>query len=155
MFRLSDFFYLPQVEPLVKQFTTLDPGLLVIAGLDPRAVDSAGGPTFLPSGRSAIFRVLFDEMMAAYPGVSSIVICKNKFSVPRKIQNRIDFWKLRAEDNYASLIGAAVHRRPGLLVVDELNEENSLAALDAARRGCWFCHSSILFSTARELPATC
>jgi serine phosphatase RsbU (regulator of sigma subunit) len=135
MFRLSDFFYLPQVEPLVKQFTLLRPGLLVIAGLDARTVDGGGGPGFLPSGRAAIFRVLFDELMTTHPGLTAIAICKEKFSVPRKINKRVDFWKLRQEDTYDSLIGAARHRRPGLLIIDQLNEDNSRAALDAAHRG--------------------
>jgi phosphoserine phosphatase RsbU/P len=135
MFRLSDFFYLPQVEPLVKEFTVIQPGLLVIAGLDPRPTDEGGGSGFLPSGRSAIFRVFFDELMTAHPGLTAIVICKEKFSVPRKIQKRVDTWKLRQEDTYAGLIGAALHRRPGLLLIDQLNEDNSRATLDAARRG--------------------
>lgn len=135
MFRLSDFFYLPQVEPLVAQFTQIEPGLLVIAGLDARPTEVSGDPHFLPSGRSAIFRVLFDEIMSAHPGLTTIAICKEKFSVARQVHKRVDFWKLRAEDSYDSLVGAAIHRRPGMLVIDELNGENCRSALEAAHRG--------------------
>jgi hypothetical protein len=135
MFRLSDFFYLPQVEPLVQQFTAIQPGLLVVAGLDARPAPGDRGALFLPSGRSAIFRVLFDEIMTAHPALSAIAIGKEKISIPHKITRRVDVWRLRSEDTYESLIGAALYQRPGLLILDQLNEDNTRPALDAAQRG--------------------
>jgi hypothetical protein len=155
MFRLSDFFYLPQVEPLVQQFTSIQPGLLVVAGLDARPAPGDRGPLFLPSGRSAIFRVLFDEIMTTHPALSAIGIGKEKISISRKVTRRVDVWKLRSEDTYDSLIGAALYQRPGLLILDQLNEDNTQSALNAARRGSWCWHKLIPFFMGQAYRSTC
>ena len=65
MFKLRDFFPLPQVSSLVNQVLASGPGLTVVAGYDPRpgSAFTASGEV-LPSGCAAIFRALIDEMFA-------------------------------------------------------------------------------------------
>ena len=64
MLTLDDFFHLPEVEPLLDRLVNDEPGLIIIAGLDPRPVsvpdDRAG---FLPSGRSTIARIVLRELL--------------------------------------------------------------------------------------------
>ena len=92
MLKLSDFFHLPQVEALVRQvITDTGPGLVVVAGLDPRPL--AGDVTgFLPGGRAAIFRILLREMLLESPRLRCIVVAEERaaVSIPRRLANRVD-----------------------------------------------------------------
>ena len=54
MLTIRDFYTIPQVEPLFSQLVNDTPGLVVVAGLDPRP-----GETYLPSGRMAMVRYIF------------------------------------------------------------------------------------------------
>jgi len=55
MLALKDFYHLPQVDSLVERVVRGRPGLVVVAGLDPRPGAGAVVDGFLPSGRSTIF----------------------------------------------------------------------------------------------------
>jgi serine phosphatase RsbU (regulator of sigma subunit) len=58
-----------------------------------------------------------------------------RFPFPAQSGNESISGSWDSEDRYESLINAAIHRHPGLLLIDQLNEENIPAAFDAARRG--------------------
>ncbi len=69
MLKLEDFFHLPQLDALVEQILADGPGLTVVAGLDPRPTsEPVVSDRFLPSGRSAIFRM---SVVSAMPTSSA------------------------------------------------------------------------------------
>jgi sigma-B regulation protein RsbU (phosphoserine phosphatase) len=138
MLTLQDFFHLPQVDTLIEQLIADGPGLIVVAGLDPRPLtQSATSDRLLPSGRSAIFRILMREMLAADRSTRAIVVAETKDAVrvPRGLQRRIERYLVEPPLTYSERISAAARRRPGLLVVDRLDSETASAVMEAAQSG--------------------
>ncbi len=91
--RLEDFFHLPQLDTLVEQIVTDGPGLIVVAGLDPRPLTlSTGQLDFLPSGRPTTFRILLREILTAQSTARAIVVaeCKGTVRVPSQLRQRVE-----------------------------------------------------------------
>ncbi|HEX6387775.1 MAG TPA: SpoIIE family protein phosphatase [Anaerolineae bacterium] len=138
MLELKDFLHLPQLDPLIEQLAADGPGLILIAGLDLRPLAAAPeAATFLPSGRPAIFRILMRHILEARPRTRALVVAQDKDLVrlPRDLKRRVDHVPVRSPDDYADRIAAAAHRRPGLLVIDQIGPESAAAALEAAQPG--------------------
>jgi sigma-B regulation protein RsbU (phosphoserine phosphatase) len=138
MLELKDFFHLPQVDALVEQLVAEKSGLIVVAGLDPRPLaTSSTHDSFLPSGRSTIFRILMRQILAAHRPARAIVVCedKNAVRIPRQLRRQIQRSLVEPPLTYAACIADATRRRPGLLVVDRLCAETTPAALEAAQKG--------------------
>ena len=138
MLELKDFYHLPQVDTLFDQLAAGEPGLIVVAGLDPRsagAVAAAGG--FLPSGRSAIFRILMRHILAARPRSQAIVVAESEEAIrlPSQIRRRVTLSRVDQLLPHAQCVTFAARKRPDLLVIDRLCPENAAAVVDAARRG--------------------
>jgi serine phosphatase RsbU (regulator of sigma subunit) len=138
MLRLKDFFHLEQIDALVEQLVGDGPGLIVVAGLDPRPVmGQAAGSEFMPSGRSTMFRILMREFLEANASARSIVVGRDKETVriPRRMRARVGFALVQPPYTYAQQIAQVVSSRPDLLVIDHLSGENVPLALEAAQRG--------------------
>ena len=145
MLKLGDLVHLPQLDPLVEQLVADEPGLVVVAGFDPRLTSAPSTPStsskdgFLPSGRSAIFRILMDGILATRPRQRSraIVVAEDKefMHIPRQRRRQITLLRVEPPLTYADQIAIAIHRRPDLLVIDQLCAENAVAALEAAQTG--------------------
>ena len=136
MFHLNDFFHLSQLEPWLQQLTQIRPGLVLVAGLDPRP--GANLPeTVLPSGRGAIFQVLLDEMLAQNPAVRGTYITQDRhtFRIPREITRKFTISEVQSPEAYTDHLTAARYARNKLLIVDRLTPEAAPAMLDAARQG--------------------
>jgi serine phosphatase RsbU (regulator of sigma subunit) len=134
---LRHFLRLPQLDPLVERLIVDRPGLVVVAGLDPRPHPGAEGESFLPSGRSGILRILVGEVLAAHPAVRAIAIVEDERSirVPRGMGRRMRVWTLQPTEGYSELLDTARSHRPEVLVIGQLGPENVQQALAAARRG--------------------
>ena len=138
MLELKDFLHLPQLDPLIEQMAADGPGLILVTGLDARPLTAgADADTFLPSGRSAIFRILMRHMLESRSGTRALVVAANKelIRVPRELKRRVEQVPVQSPHNYADRIASAAQRRPGLLVIDQLIPETATAALEAAQRG--------------------
>jgi sigma-B regulation protein RsbU (phosphoserine phosphatase) len=138
MLKLEDFFHLPQVDTLVEQLVTNGPGLIVVAGLAPRSISTPIiSDGFLPSGRSAIFRILMRKILAAHPSAQSIVVAEDRavVRISRRLRRRVKLSLVQPPLTYSNRIADAVRRQPDLLVVDRLCTETASAALEAARGG--------------------
>jgi serine phosphatase RsbU (regulator of sigma subunit) len=137
MLKLEDFAHLPQAKTLINQLLADRRGMTIVAGLDPRPLARpASDDTFLPSGRSAFFRLLLREMLASYPAAQAILVTSSHdaFPVPPSLRRRIHF--LPAEPaSYAGIIGRAANQRPDLLAVDCLTADSACAAFEAAHNG--------------------
>ncbi|HLF89185.1 MAG TPA: SpoIIE family protein phosphatase [Anaerolineales bacterium] len=135
IFRLNDFFHLPQLEPWLKQLTKIQPGMILIAGMDQRP--GVGKPdSILPSGRGAIFHVLLDEILENHPTVRGTIIAHDRknFRFPREIARKFAFSEANRLQAYSEHLNAASRSRNKLLIVDRLTMEAIPDALDAARR---------------------
>ena len=138
MLELKDLYHLPQVDTLFDQLADDEPGLIVVAGLDPRpAAGAAAGDRFLPSGRSAIFRILMRLILAARPGSQAIVVAESEETVrlPRQVRRQVTLSLVDEVLPYPQRITSAARKRPDLLVIDRLCAENAPAVLEAAQRG--------------------
>ena len=138
MLELKDFLHLPQLDPLIEQMAADGPGLILVAGLDARPLAAApDADTFLPSGRSAIFRILMRHILESRPRTRALVVAANKdlIRLPRELKRRVDHVPVPSPQDYADRIASAAQRRPGLLVIDQLSPESAVAALEAAQRG--------------------
>jgi serine phosphatase RsbU (regulator of sigma subunit) len=138
MLRLKDFFHLEQIDALVAQLVGDGPGLIVIAGLDPRPVmGEPAGSEFMPSGRSTMFRILMREFLEAHPSARSLVVGRDKETVriPRGMRSRVEFALVQPPYTYTQQIAYAASSRPDLLVIDHLSGENVPLALEAVQKG--------------------
>jgi serine phosphatase RsbU (regulator of sigma subunit) len=138
MLELKDFFHLPQVDALVEQLVADGPGLVVVAGLDPRplaAPAAAGG--FLPSGRSTIFGILVRQILTARQAGRAIVVAETKDAVriPKRLGRQVELALVKSPYTYADRVAEAARQRPELLVIDRLSAETAPAALEAAQSG--------------------
>ncbi|MBN2304782.1 MAG: SpoIIE family protein phosphatase [Anaerolineae bacterium] len=132
MLRLRDFFHLDAVDTFVAEITGGGPGLIVVAGLDPRAEHQE-----LASGRGTLLRILMREFMESHPAARCMTVGEGPgvLRVPRAFRDRAESLVVRPPYTWASRIAEAAQRRPDLLVIDRLDSESIPAALDAARSG--------------------
>jgi serine phosphatase RsbU (regulator of sigma subunit) len=138
MFKLRDFFPLPQVSSLVKQVLTSGPGLTVVAGFEPRpGVSIVASSDVFPSGRAAIFRALMDEMFAANENAKIFIVTADKtFSpVSRRDERRVGRLLVDGPVTYSQRIAEAIKRNPKVLVLDRLDFAAIPAVLEAVTHG--------------------
>ena len=105
MLKLEDFFHLPQLDALIEQLVADQPGLTVVAGLDPRPLAAPASATgFLPSGRTAIFRILIQQILELHPKIQAVVVTEDRSAirVPRQLQRRVKFNLIFPSRSYAS-----------------------------------------------------
>ncbi len=156
MLELKDFYHLPQVDTLLSQLAADEPGLIVVAGLDPRPpVGAAAGDRFLPSGRSAIFRILMRLILAARPRSQAIVVAESEEAIrlPRQVRRQVTLSLVDEVLPYAQRITAAARKRPDLLVIDRLCAENAPAAWKRPSAACGSWPSSTPSIAAPRWPA--
>lgn len=139
MLKLRDFFHLPQVDSLVQKLVKDGPGLILLAGIDAHPVTpgQAGGRGFKPSGLSAIFNILMQEILLDHPDEKAVVIAADRAlaKVPRQISRRVRYVHAEPPVSYQAQIELAIVDRPGLLVIDHLTEESLPPAFRAAQSG--------------------
>jgi serine phosphatase RsbU (regulator of sigma subunit) len=141
MLELKDFFHLPEVDDLVARLAAEGPGLVVVAGLDPRPQAQGAAPqpghAFLPSGRATFFGILARQVLVAQDsGQRVIVACdKDSFRLPDDLRRRVHWLLTEGPEGYAGQLDAALRLRPDVLVVDQLNRTTLGPALVAARSG--------------------
>ena len=77
------------------------------------------------------------QMLDAQPGTEATVVARDKEAVrvSRSLQHRVSFLPVEPSEDYEGAIARAAGRRPGLLVVDELDAVSAPAALEAAASG--------------------
>jgi serine phosphatase RsbU (regulator of sigma subunit) len=142
--------HLPELDPLIERLVHESRGLVVIAGLDPREQGSTGerdrrqGETaegtatesFLPSGRTTIYRILLQEMLAAHRGPAAVVARDREvFRIGRRFRRRVEYVQVAPDSTYAQSISRAARRSPVVLAIDRLDAETVPAAFEAARSG--------------------
>ncbi|RPJ41198.1 MAG: hypothetical protein EHM21_13520, partial [Chloroflexi bacterium] len=137
MLKLRDFLHLPQLDHLINQLVQDDGGLVVLAGIEARVVAPEENEAIMPSGLSAIFNILMQEILLAHPLSQAVVSAEERSlaKVPRQISRRVRLLKVEGPGMYAQQIEIAARQRPGLLVIERLNEESAAAAFRAAQSG--------------------
>jgi serine phosphatase RsbU (regulator of sigma subunit) len=135
---LKDIVRLPEVEPLFERIVAGDPGMVVVAGMDPRphALPS-GREAVLPSGRAAIFRILMHQLLLLHPAWQATIVAETRdLARPRRSRRpQINLSPVETPDRYAGEIQRAAESQPDLLVVGRLTAESAPAALGAAQSG--------------------
>jgi serine phosphatase RsbU (regulator of sigma subunit) len=137
MLTLRDFVHLPELETLVNRIVSDGPGLILVAGLDPRLASlPAIEDALLPSGRSAIFNILMQEILETDRNARAVVIGSKKAvgKAPKPLKKRIEYHYIES-GLYSSNIRKAVDSKPDLLVIDRLNPENTSLVFQTAAEG--------------------
>ncbi len=140
MLDLRDFYHLPELEPAMERLVAGGPGLVIVAGLEPRPASSAiSGGLFLPSGRASIFRMLVRQILAARPSAqaSLVAVDQDALRIPRTLQGRVLRSVVQPPDTYARCIADACAAGTDLLVIDRLCAESAAPASRAAAGGAW------------------
>jgi serine phosphatase RsbU (regulator of sigma subunit) len=135
---IKDFIHLPKLERFIEELVEEASGLVLIAGLDPRPhAQSKDLASFLPTGRSTIFRIFARQMVDNQPGSQCIIIAKNKDAVriSRQQRRKVKWFLLNAEDQYADRIDEAIKLEPDLLVIDQMCAESVVPIMEASRLG--------------------
>jgi hypothetical protein len=112
-------------------------GLILVAGLDPRPASlPAIEDALLPSGRSAIFNILMQEILETDRNARAVVIGSKKAvgKAPKPLKKRIEYHYIES-GLYSSNIRKAVDSKPDLLVIDRLNPENTSLVFQTAAEG--------------------
>ncbi len=137
MLKLRDFIHLEQVDTLVKQLVMDEPGLILLAGIEARLAVSQNAEAFTPSGLSALFNILMQEILLAHPELQAVVISQERSlaRVPRQFNRRVRPLLVESPHTYTEQIDIAAFQRPGLIVIDQLTTENAQAAFRAAQNG--------------------
>lgn len=138
MLDLKDFFHLPQLDAAIRKLEEDGPGLIVVAGLDPRpqvAPSVRGG--FIPSGRPTIFRIVMRRLLMQKRRDRAIIVAevRDAVRVSRQLKSQVEYLLVHPPYRYRDRIATAVEARPELLVIDRLTASNVVPALEAARRG--------------------
>lgn len=133
MLELKDFVHLPQLEPRFAEMVAAGPGLVVVAGLDPRSHALDAG--VLPSGRATIFRILARQMFEHRGGGAFVGSTKDALRLPRRLQRQVTFHLSDLPEDCALWIEEAVVARSGLLVLERLEAATAQSALVAAAGG--------------------
>jgi serine phosphatase RsbU (regulator of sigma subunit) len=91
----------------------------------------------LPSGRLTILRILMRQILAAPNHRGAIVVSEDPHVVriPGQLRRQIRLSLVEPPLTYEGAIADAVRHHPGLLVVDRIDAENVVSALEAAQDG--------------------
>jgi serine phosphatase RsbU (regulator of sigma subunit) len=140
---LKDFLYLPALETALNNLAADEPGLLLVAGLDPRP-GTGGEPAdeLRPSGRSTIFRILARRLLPEVrhsgrrePQTVVVATQRDAVRLPRGVSRDVTYHLVSKAHPYEQSILAAAMLRPRLLIVDILNEETAAPIAEVAGRG--------------------
>jgi sigma-B regulation protein RsbU (phosphoserine phosphatase) len=137
MLKLRDFLHLPQVDELVNRLVSDEEGMIVLAGIDARPQVNGNVRSITPSGLSALFNILMQEILMTRPLAYGIIVTQEKVlgKVPRQIQRRVRSMLVDSTTSYQQQIDLAAGLRPGLLVIDRLDASSAPAAFRAAQAG--------------------
>jgi serine phosphatase RsbU (regulator of sigma subunit) len=137
MLKLDDLTHLPPLEGLLAEIAAGGPGLVVVAGLDPRtSVLPRGEAGLLPSGRPTIWRMLAREMLDARPRQQALLVTGDVAQrMPRDLRRRVHIAPWSPAQTHAQAVSEAAARRPDLLLVERLDAGSASAALEAAAGG--------------------
>ncbi len=135
---LRDIVHVTEAEPFFEQIVAGGPGLVVVAGMDPRPhAATRNGEAVLPSGRATILRILVHQMLFLHPSWQATIVAEARDLArpPRPLRRRIRLALVEALDRYAAEVQRAAKTQPDLLVVGRLTAETAPVALAAAHSG--------------------
>jgi sigma-B regulation protein RsbU (phosphoserine phosphatase) len=91
----------------------------------------------LPSGRSAFFRILVRQVIAAHPKSRTVVVAETKdvLRTPRQLRRQVETFLVEPPLTYAQQVAQAMRRYPQLLVIDHLTPASVAAAVAAVQDG--------------------
>ena len=139
MLGLKDFFHMPKIDQLVAQLTQDHPGIILVAGLEPRrlSAEEDGAARWLVSGKTTILRILMREIMMAHPREHCIILSNGgePFRIPRELRPRCEVFQLKQPELRGKWLKEALRRRPGVLVIERLDPETAQTAVEAAAKG--------------------
>lgn len=134
--RLDDLFHLPALDEAFARLVADRPGLILVAGIDLMPSSAEEASPLLPSGRTTIFRVLAEALLAD-DAVSAALVAYDvaAFRTPRAYRQRVRVQRVQPQQSYGPPIKQALAQGANLLLIDQLTPENAALALAAAAGG--------------------
>lgn len=139
MFKLKDFYHLPQLEDYFNQLI-LDqhPGIVLVAGSEahPAAPGMSSG-FFVSSGRNMIFDLIYQTRLFANPSLKAILVTQGKERArqPQSLKARVQISLAPDGGSYVHRLENAISQNQELLIVDHLDVENCATVVKAATEG--------------------
>lgn len=156
--KLSDFFQHPRVTEILELLVQEKSGLIVVAGPDGHTplpgghADQAENLGILPSGRKVIFTALMENILQTQKGAVCVYVTStpHEHRPARSLKSSFQVLSVEQPNEYGGRIAQALTRKPGLLVIDWLNEQSATMALSAAQQGFLVLtqYNSLLFGAA-------
>jgi phosphoserine phosphatase RsbU/P len=126
------------LDSVFEQLVADGSGLILLAGIEAQHAVTGEQPVGLaPSGTSAIFNILMQEILLSTQNAQGVIVAEDRAlaRVPRQIKRRVRLLQVDSNNPYDRQIEAAIHMRPDLLIVQSLDEESAAPAFRAAAHG--------------------
>lgn len=139
MFKLKDFFHLPQIEDFFNQVASdQQPGLVLVAGVEAHpAAPAISSGFYVSSGRNMIFELLYQARLVANPQLNAILVThsREQARLPRALKSRVQSSVAPGRDAFIHRLENAASQAPDLLIIDHLDVENCATVVKIAAAG--------------------
>src|SRR5581483_8850050 len=119
MLDLNAFYHLPPLDALLAEIAREDAGMVIVAGMEPRASIESAENGALASGKTLVYGILARQILHAHP---------------RK-RNRVKHFFPKNDETYHALVQQAARLGYPLLFTEKLTRECIAPALHAAKNG--------------------
>lgn len=139
MFKLKDFYHLPQLEDYFNQaIFDQQPGIVLVAGSEAHpAAPAMSSGFFVSSGRNMIFELIYQSRLVANPSLKAILVTQSRERArqPRSLKARVQTSLAPDGGSYIHRLENAINQNQELLIVDQLDIENCATVIKAASQG--------------------
>lgn len=134
MLTLNAFYHLPQLDALFDEIARADSGMVVVAGMEPRAHAASA----VSSGRGLIFNILARQTLDAHPRTRAALVSEHKDALLRlstRERYRVKHFFPAAHETYAEIAARAAQQKYPLFLLEKLGRECITPASRAAQNG--------------------
>lgn len=136
MLDLNAFYHLPQLDSLFDEIARTDAGLVIVAGMEPRA--EIENREMLSSGRAMIFHLLARQTLRAHPRARVACVGEHKEPFMRfsaRTRERVKHFFPQAHETYPQILERVVPLSYAIVLPEKLTRECVPAAFGAAQKG--------------------
>jgi len=139
MLDLNAFYHLPRLDALFDEIARTATGMVVVAGMEPRAQLA---PTAFPSsGRGLVYGILARQILDARPRTRTAVLSEQKDGTLRltaRERYRVKHFFPAAHETYPEIVERVAQHGYALLLAEKLTRACIVPALRAAKQGQCF-----------------
>jgi serine phosphatase RsbU (regulator of sigma subunit) len=138
MLDLNAFYHLPPLDALLAEIAREDAGMVIVAGMEPRASIESAENGALASGKTLVYGILARQILHAHPRTRTALVSEHKETLLRlspRERNRVKHFFPKNDETYHALVQQAARLGYPLLFTEKLTRECIAPALHAAKNG--------------------